>query len=137
MPDKKYEVTSSDSVVALGLYLKGKIPTVDSAVTESSSNAVSSAAVCSYVTEQISKIGGISFKKVDILPDTGDGKYIYLVPKSTSATDNTYDEYIWYNSAWELIGTTEMDLSDYIKFSDMHALTADEITEIMDAVWNS
>ena len=38
---------------------------------------------------------------------------IYLVPKSTAQTDNVYDEYIYVNNSWELIGTTAVDLSNY------------------------
>ena len=135
MADKKYEFSGSNALSAFGLYVKGKIPVVDGAVTESSSNAVSSSAVFAYVAEKIAGIGGISFKMVDSLPETGDSKYIYLLPKYESETQNSYDEYIWYDSAWEKIGTTEIDLSDYVKSSDMHEITANEVNTILNAVW--
>jgi hypothetical protein len=35
------------------------------------------------------------------------------VPKSTTQTHNVYDEYIYVSNAWELIGTTQVDLSNY------------------------
>lgn len=42
---------------------------------------------------------------------------IYLVPKQTAGTQNVYDEYIYIMSggvgSWELIGDTEVDLSNY------------------------
>ena len=38
---------------------------------------------------------------------------IYLVPKQTPETQDIYDEYIYVNNAWEHIGTTEIDLSNY------------------------
>ena len=38
---------------------------------------------------------------------------IYLVPKQTAGTQDVYDEYIYVNNAWELIGDTEVDLSNY------------------------
>lgn len=38
---------------------------------------------------------------------------IYLVPKTTSSTNNVYDEYIYVSNAWEKIGSTEVDLSNY------------------------
>ena len=131
--DKIYERSSRDTISAVGSYIKGKIPTVDSSVTQESGNAVSSAAVYAYVAEKIAGIGGVSFKMADSLPESGDGRYIYLVPKSTAEMQNGYDEYIWYDSAWELIGSADIDLSDYVRSSDMHEITADEI--ILDAVW--
>ena len=55
---------------------------------------------------------------------------MYLVPKATSGDANVYDEYLYINNTWELIGTTAVDLTGYIKDTDMHALTNSEITEI-------
>ena len=60
----------------------------------------------------ISATGGITFEVVQSLPSTGNTQTIYLVPNSGSAP-NIYDEYIYVNSAWEKIGTTEVDLSNY------------------------
>lgn len=135
MADEKIERSGSNTITAIGLFMKGKIPTVDNAVTESSNNAASSAAVFKYVSDKLKDIGGISFKMVDSLPETGDGKYIYLVPKTEAGSQNSYDEYIWYNSAWELIGSTDIDLSDYVKSTDLHEITADEVNTILNAVW--
>lgn len=53
------------------------------------------------------------FEVVQTLPSVGESGVIYLVPKTTSETDNVYDEYIWTNNTWELIGSTEIDLSNY------------------------
>lgn len=48
---------------------------------------------------------------------------IYLVPKQDSDVNNVYDEYIYYNNSWELIGTTEMDLSNFVTLNGSEALT--------------
>ena len=135
MADKKIERSGSNTLTAVGTFIKGKIPKVDNVVSESSNNAVSSAAVFAHVADKLKDIGGISFKMVDSLPESGDSKYIYLLPKTESETQNSYDEYIWYESKWEKIGTTEIDLSDYVKSSDMHEITADEVNTILNAVW--
>lgn len=135
MADEKIERSGSNTITAVGVFMKGKIPTVDSVVSESSNNAVSSAAVFRHVADKLKDIGGISFKMVDSLPETGDGKYIYLVPKTKTETQNSYDEYIWYNSKWEKIGTTDIDLSDYVKSADLHEITAEEVNTILNAVW--
>ncbi len=36
------------------------------------------------------------------------------VSKSIASSNNSYDEYIYVDSNWEMIGSTEVDLSDYI-----------------------
>ena len=52
---------------------------------------------------------------------------IYLVPKSTSQTNNAYDEYVYVNNSWEKIGSTEIDMSGYVRESDLVAITNAEI----------
>lgn len=47
------------------------------------------------------------------LPATGESNKIYLVPKSGGETGDVRDEYVWVNGAWEIIGSTRVDLSDY------------------------
>lgn len=65
------------------------------------------------VNALIGSITTISFLVVQTLPSTGESNIIYLVPKTTAGTDNVYDEYIYVNNDWELIGDTEVDLSNY------------------------
>lgn len=81
----------------------------------------------------------IDFKIVatfDTLPATGDKGTIYLVPDTHSDSNDAYDEYIWVTngdtSSYEKIGNTDVDLTGYVKSSDMKALTNDEITKIVD-----
>ena len=72
---------------------------------------------------------GIQFEIVQTLPASGDAGTIYLVSHSGTAPD-VYDEYIWINNAWEKIGTTQVDLSNYVQFSDLVAITSAEIDQI-------
>lgn len=60
-----------------------------------------------------------TYKVVTELPKTGEENIIYLVPKDGSAPD-VHDEYIWIESTqtFELIGTTQVDLTDYVKKTD-------------------
>lgn len=63
---------------------------------------------------------GIEIIRVDELPAEGKTSVLYLVPSTDPESDNIYDEYIWAiqdddSYAWEKIGTTEVDLSGYIK----------------------
>lgn len=39
---------------------------------------------------------------------------IYLVPKTSTEEDNVYDEYLYINEKWEHIGSTQVDLSNYV-----------------------
>lgn len=66
-----------------------------------------------YVDEAISAAASGEFKVVDELPDTGDPGVIYLVAHEHGAGD-AYDEYIYTNGAWEKIGNTDIDLSNYV-----------------------
>ena len=71
-----------------------------------------------YVDDSISALSLVSFLVVQTLPQTGESNIIYLVPKSTAQTNNYYDEYIYTNNAWEKIGDTEIDLTNYVKNTD-------------------
>ena len=64
------------------------------------------------ITNAISGIQGISYQVVQSLPATGQVGVIYLLANSGTAP-NIYDEYIWTGSAFEKIGTTDVDLSGY------------------------
>lgn len=65
------------------------------------------------VNALIGSVTTISFLVVQTLPTTGQSNIIYLVPKNPAQTNNIYDEYIYINNAWEKIGDTEIDLSNY------------------------
>lgn len=53
------------------------------------------------------------FVVADSLPATGEANKIYLVPNGSGAPGNVCDEYMWVNGAWELIGSTQIDLTNY------------------------
>lgn len=47
-------------------------------------------------------------------PAEGESATIYLIPAAAAETENTYEEWMYINSQWELIGTTAIDLAPYI-----------------------
>lgn len=57
----------------------------------------------------------IEITVVETLPTTGEKNKFYFVPKTTNETQNVYDEYIWTGSAFEHIGDTQVDLTNYGK----------------------
>lgn len=112
---------------------KPTIPTVDQTMSDSSTNAIANSIVKGYIDDAIEGITGIDFQIVQALPATGSKGVIYLVSNSGSSP-NSYDEYIWITVSgtgrFEKIGTTDIDLSDYMQFDDMTALTTAEIDAI-------
>lgn len=144
MATNKYNRVGDTSLVTVFTLIKGKVDEVAESVPEISvaidasavnTKAAGAKAVYDFVKAEIEDIGGIEFVKVDVLPASGEKGKIYLVPQATATTQNAYDEYIWYDNAWEKIGSTEMDLSGYVKSADMHELTATEVTTVFNSVW--
>lgn len=65
------------------------------------------------VNQQIASLSTARFEVVATLPEAGETNVIYLLPKSPAQDNNAYDEYIYIAETWEVIGTTEIDLSQY------------------------
>lgn len=87
------------------------------------------AQVQTAINNALSGITGIDFQIVTSLPTTGVKGVIYLKTHGGNG-ENIYDEYIWVNNKYEKIGTTEIDLSGYMKTSDAVAITNAEIDSI-------
>lgn len=66
------------------------------------------------VQSLISAVNSVTLQKVDSLPEPGESNVIYLVPKSGSGND-IYDEYIFIDGKPEHIGSTQVDLSNYVQ----------------------
>lgn len=56
---------------------------------------------------------GLNIEIVEELPTTGESHTIYLVPNEGSKP-NIYDEYMYIANDWEKIGSTEIDLTNYL-----------------------
>ena len=80
--------------------------------------------VIKRICELINSLTGVQFEVVAELPLVGQSNIIYLVPKTVPNVDNIYDEYVWINNAYELIGDTEIDLSNYYTKSETNTLLA-------------
>ena len=59
---------------------------------------------------------------VEQLPQNPNTYTIYMVLRQAPTTNNIYDEYMYINNAWELIGSTEVDLSNYYTKSETDTL---------------
>ena len=94
-----------------------------------------SAQVQSAINTALSNITGIDLQVVSSLPTTGTKGVIYLVAHSHSDEGDIYDEYVWVesNSSFEKIGNTDVDLSAYVKASDISIISESEL----EAMWNA
>lgn len=75
---------------------------------------------------------GFKIKVVNALPTVGEANTFYFVPKNLgSTTNNVYDEYVYTNNKWELIGDTEAKLTNFYDKIDSDnryvSLTADQV----------
>ena len=142
MADHLYIRLDDNGLLFLLQQLKNKIDegrtAIDTAISASSTNdhAAGTKAVYDFVTAAIAGVSTFRAEIVDSLPSAGASNILYLVPKTSSESGNVYDEYLYIGGAWELIGSTGIDLSGYVKSSEMHALTNSEITAIIDQVWS-
>ena len=66
-----------------------------------------------YVDDAISAAATGEFQVVEDLPASGNAGVIYLKEHSHGSGDG-YDEYIYVEGAWEKIGNTDIDLSNYV-----------------------
>lgn len=84
--------------------------------------------VQSLINSAVGNITSIRYEKVTSLPATGSNGVIYLVAHS-HGTQDIYDEYIWLaeTKAFEKIGNTDIDLSAYIKKSEVIAITTNDL----------
>lgn len=89
----------------------------------------------SAIKSALTGITGIDIQVVQQLPTTGANGVIYLILHAHTDSGDNYDEYIWVasQSKFEKIGNTDVDLSQYVKNTDIVDITESELT----AMWNS
>lgn len=88
--------------------------------------------VQSAIADAVGDITGFDFQIVEELPGTGQKGVIYLISNSGTG-QNIYDEYIWTGTAFEKIGTTDVDLTNYWSKTDLVAIQNNEIDTIVGA----
>ena len=102
---------------------------MNTAINNATSNKVTQNEVNSAISNAISEITQFDYSIVESLPNAGVKGTIYLISNKGN-NENIYDEYIYIENKFEKIGTTEMDLSGYVKTTDLVAITNEEIDEI-------
>ena len=80
----------------------------------------------------------LRFEVVDILPDVGEDGIIYLLPREDSEELNGYNEYIWIGDKYEYIGSTNIEVDDYVTKDELDAenisYSNGDITSVQEAL---
>ncbi len=92
------------------------------------------------ITAAIAGVTQIRFEIVQSLPQTGENGVIYLVQYAQTPQGNVYQEWIWLatENKYETLGSTnQIDLSNYVTFDDLVAITNGEIQDIIEEVFEA
>lgn len=74
----------------------------------------------SEIQSMIEKASSLKKEVVTSLPQTGKDDVIYLVKDPKGKDNNNYLEYLWLNGKYELIGSTQVDLSGYVTNTELN-----------------
>ena len=128
-----------DSQYSILLEILDKIEGVGS-VAKIDDNTISTETVWSS-SKIVSELANAGFdvQVVQELPATGEAHTLYFVPSADPKTQNIYDEYLYANNAWEQVGSTAVDMSDYYTKTQVDALLVNkaEIVEITQAEYDA
>lgn len=69
--------------------------------------------------------GEYTAEKVPSIANPKDSTF-YLVPSGNNGNNN-YNEYIYVNNAWEMVGAKEVDLTNYVVRSELNAYVANSV----------
>ena len=79
----------------------------------------------------LAALNGLAIVVVSELPTTDiDTHTLYLVPKSNPTSPDIYNEYMYINNAWELIGSTEVNLTNYYTKTEVDTALASKQDEL-------
>ena len=73
----------------------------------------------SAIATAIAAVDHLSREIVEALPETANENVIYMVRREGGTGQDVYNEYMYINEAWEIIGDTSVDLTGYAKTEDI------------------
>lgn len=95
--------------------LTGEIGTLKTGL----SNVYTKKETDSAIAAAIAAVGHLSREIVEVLPEAAEENVIYMILREGGAGQDVYNEYMYINGAWEIIGDTSVDLTDYAKKEDI------------------
>lgn len=77
--------------------------------------------------------GKVTVSIVDAIPtvESAQANIIYFVPRTNDETNNIYDQYMLIDGVIEAVGSTEVNLAEYVKSADLNAISDDEIDGVL------
>lgn len=73
----------------------------------------------SEIQQMIEKVSPLKKEVVTSLPTQGVDNVLYVLEDLQGKDNNVYLEYLWLNEKYELIGSTPVDLSQYVKKEEL------------------
>lgn len=95
--------------------LTGEIDALETSLT----NVYTKTETDSAIATAIAAVDHLSREIVQILPENASEKVIYMVRREDGTGQDVYNEYMYINGAWEIIGDTSVDLTGYAKTEDI------------------
>lgn len=83
------------------------------------SDFVTTSEVNSLITSAVGNINSFEVSVVASLPTSDINTHIIYFVSNSSSGDSIYDEYMYINNNWEKIGSTAVDLSNYLQKTDI------------------
>ena len=108
------------------------VPTKVSQITNDS-GFQTAAEVTASIATAVADITSFDYQTVDTLPATGVKGTVYLIPATGGSGQNVKEEYIWIGTGYEMLGTTEMDLTGYWNETNLQLATNADIDAIINA----
>lgn len=125
----KVELAKKVNVTVLENYMTDE--EIEAAITAALMGYATTSFVTQAIASAIASVETLRIEIVSTLPETGESNVIYFLPMADPKELNLYEEYIWINEGYELIGTTQIDLSGYWSKTELTAMTAEELEEIL------
>ena len=95
--------------------LAGEIDALETSLT----NVYTKTETDSAIATAIAEVEHLSREIVETLPENANKNVIYMVLRGGGTGQDIYNEYMYINGAWEIIGDTSVDLTDYAKTEDI------------------
>ena len=108
-------IGSVEALEAQDGVLAGEIGTLKTSL----SNVYTKKDTDSAIATAIAAVDHLSREIVETLPENASEKVIYMVRREDGTGQDVYNEYMYINGAWEIIGDTSVDLTGYAKTEDI------------------
>ena len=126
----KDKVAEADLETALAAKIDGKADKATTLAGYGISDAYTKAQADSAIAAAVADAGHLKREIVDSLPvvASADEHTIYMVAKAGGTGDQKYDEFMFINGAFEKVGDTEVDLTNYATKTEVSTAKSEAIS---------